>query len=197
MAWTRNKTSPEGWKVTHQANWKCNSQHFLRLTHYQYFSAVNTKWMRSYWSSAVLPHESWKSTELSEWLERWLVHSVCLLVSCRSEYYWQNVILGRMLELSKNRAHMWPEFTRKASSAMNAKNGDIQEREVAIRSIRILNCPQFGNLARRKGKRIAGNIPSSGEKVQLKYYVYRFHVFEIFHLSFPVMQLWVILGNHI
>lgn len=41
------------------------------------------------------------------------------------------------MELPKNRAYMWPEFTRKASSAIKAKNGVIQEREVAIRLIRI------------------------------------------------------------
>lgn len=36
-------------------------------------------------------------------------------------------------DLSKNRACMWPAFTRKVSFAMKAKNADIQEREVAIR----------------------------------------------------------------
>lgn len=46
-------------------------------------------------------------------------------------------MLSRMLELSKNKAYMWPEVTGKASSAMNANTGDIQEREVAIRLIRI------------------------------------------------------------
>lgn len=31
VAQTWYKTSTEGWKVTHQANWKCNSQHLLRV----------------------------------------------------------------------------------------------------------------------------------------------------------------------
>lgn len=41
------KTSTEGWKVTHQANWKCNIQHLLRvdtmLTFLCYKHKVNKK----------------------------------------------------------------------------------------------------------------------------------------------------------
>lgn len=97
-------------------------------------------------------------------------------------------------DLSKNRACMWPAFTRKASSAMKAKNTDIQEREVAIRLGFKVVLTLRSWQEEKEGEKLLETYLCLGRRYN---WMVMGLVFEIFHPSFLVMQLWVILGNHI
>lgn len=88
--WTWYKTSTEGWKVTHQANWKCNRQHLLRVATVLIFLCYKHKLNKKLLIIISPSTQKFEVYNLSEWLERRLVHYVCFLVSW-SENYCENV----------------------------------------------------------------------------------------------------------